>query len=321
MSARTLSAGASAAAGRRTPPAVTGASAARGAVGAAGAAALDVDDLAVRLGGRPVLYNVRLRAHAGEFIGLIGPNGAGKTTLLRTCLGLVRPDTGRVRLHGVAGYVPQRHEFVWDFPISVENAVLSALTPRIGWFRRPRAEHFAAAASALDRVGLARLARRPVGELSGGQRQRVLVARALALDPAVLLLDEPFTGLDMPTQEHLGGLFAELAAEGYAVVMTTHDLAGAMHLCSRLCLLNRTVIADDTPAALRNADVWMRTFEVGATSPLLHTLGIPAAIGPEANRMPGPAADAAAASLPAAAPSTGHDPLAEAQLEQEAAHA
>ena len=245
---------------------------------------LEIRDLSVRLGGRRVLRDVDLPIDEGEFVGLIGPNGAGKTTLLRSVLGMIRAETGRVSIEGQPpqrarsriGYVPQRHEFAWDFPIAVEETVMTGLVRDIGWFRRPRQQHFDAVADAITRVGMAHLAARPVGELSGGQRQRVLVARALALRPTLLLLDEPFTGLDMPTQELLLDLFRDLAQEGRAVVMSTHDLAGAMHQCSRLCLVNRTVIADARPDELRNPEIWMRAFDVQATNPILSVLGVAA---------------------------------------------
>lgn len=246
--------------------------------------ALDVAGLSVQLGGRRVLRNVDLTVSAGEFVGLIGPNGAGKTTLLRTVLGMIRPERGSVRVDGgspararsAIGYVPQRHEFAWDFPISVEDTVMTGRVRRIGWLRRPGQHDFEAVAEALDRVHMSHLAARPVGELSGGQRQRVLVARALALDPGLLLLDEPFTGLDMPTQELLIELFQSLASEARAVLMTTHNLIGAMHECSRLCLVNRTVIADGAPGDLKDPQVWMRTFDVRAGNPLLASLGVTA---------------------------------------------
>ncbi|MFY1636462.1 anchored repeat-type ABC transporter ATP-binding subunit [Solwaraspora sp. WMMB335] len=243
--------------------------------------ALGVHDLDVDLGGRPVLRNVRLHVDPGELVGLVGPNGAGKTTLLRAILALVRTRSGRVLVDGAPsrpgrsaiGYVPQRHEFAWEFPISVEQAVLSGRTRRVGLLRRPQVADWRAVAEAVDRVRLADLRHRPVGELSGGQRQRVLVARALALQPALLLLDEPFTGLDLPTQELLSDLFTGLAAEGKALLMTTHDLIGAMDSCSRLVLLNQRVIAEGTPDELRDPQVWMRTFGVSERSPLLRIVG------------------------------------------------
>ncbi|MEU5726216.1 anchored repeat-type ABC transporter ATP-binding subunit [Micromonospora sp. NPDC047738] len=239
--------------------------------------ALDIEHLNVDLGGRPVLRDVRLHLDRGELVGLLGPNGAGKTTLLRAILALIRTRGGRVLVEGkpsrpgrsAIGYVPQRHEFTWDFPISVEQTVLSGRTGRIGLLRRPGVADWRAVGDALDRVQLSALRGRPVAELSGGQRQRVLVARALALAPSILLLDEPFTGLDMPTQELLGDLFANLAREGHAVLMTTHDLVAAMESCTRLVLLNGQVIADGRPDQLQDVEVWMRTFGVSETSPLL----------------------------------------------------
>ncbi|MFC8848009.1 MULTISPECIES: anchored repeat-type ABC transporter ATP-binding subunit [unclassified Micromonospora] len=229
------------------------------------------------LGGRPVLRDVRLHLDRGELVGLLGPNGAGKTTLLRAILTLTRTRGGTVTVEGRPsrpgradiGYVPQRHEFTWDFPISVEQAVLTGRTGRLGLLRRPGVADWRSVGDALDRVQLTGLRRRPVGELSGGQRQRVLVARALALGPSILLLDEPFTGLDMPTQELLGDLFRALAQEGRAVLMTTHDLVAAVDSCTRLVLLNGRVVADGRPADLQDAEAWTTTFGVSTTSPLL----------------------------------------------------
>jgi len=244
-------------------------------------AVLAVENLSVRLGGRLALRDARLELAAGELVGLIGPNGAGKTTLLRTALGLLRPETGRVLLHGrptapgrsPVGYVPQRHEFAWEFPISVEDLVMTGRSGHLGMLRRPGVADWRAVDAALERVRMRDLRARPVGQLSGGQRQRVLVARALALEPTVLLLDEPFTGLDLPTQDLLSELFLSLAREDRALLMTTHDIAAALHGCDRLVLLNRTVEASGTPAELAgDPSLWQRTFGVGERSPLLRIL-------------------------------------------------
>jgi len=207
--------------------------------------ALSLDGVAVELGGRLALHDVDLRVCHGELVGLIGPNGAGKTTLLRAALGLLPILRGRVEVPGGRpGYVPQRHEFAWDFPIDVRRAVLLGRVARIRLLRSVKTHDRTAADAAIERVGLSRLAARPIGELSGGQRQRVLVARALAADPELLLLDEPFTGLDHPTQETLSALLASLRDEGRALLMTTHDVGAAATLADRLCLLNRTVVKD-----------------------------------------------------------------------------
>jgi len=244
-------------------------------------AVLSVAGVAVQLGGRVVLRDVDLEVERGELVGLVGPNGAGKTTLLRTLLGLVAPMRGTVTVAGrrarpgriPIGYVPQRHEFAWEFPISVERVVMTGLTGKLGLLRRPGVAEWRAVDEALERVRIADLRARPVGELSGGQRQRVAVARALALQPEALLLDEPFTGLDLPTQDLLSELFASLAHEGRAVLMTTHDLAAAIYRCDRLALLNRTIVAAGPPLRLADDDeLWMRTFGVTERSPLLRIL-------------------------------------------------
>jgi len=243
---------------------------------------LQVDGVSVELGGRLVLHDVDLRVGASEQVGLIGPNGAGKTTLLRSLLGLLPIRDGVISINGRTpaeargsiGYVPQRHEFVWDYPVDVGTAVMTGRTHRIGWLRRPGKADRAAVDEALERVDLTDLRRRPIGELSGGQRQRVLVARALALQPSLLLLDEPFTGLDVPTQEILTRLFRSLTKEGSAILMTTHDLPAAADTCSRLCLLNETVVADGPPEELRDPAVWLQAFGVARSEQLLHSLGV-----------------------------------------------
>ncbi|MFF8380128.1 anchored repeat-type ABC transporter ATP-binding subunit [Streptomyces sp. NPDC015661] len=226
---------------------------------------LRVRSLSVALGGRTAVADVSLAVSGGELVGLLGPNGAGKTTLLRAVLGLVAPSSGAVDARGTVGYVPQRHEFAWDFPIDVAGAVLSGRTRTVGWLRPPRARDRAAADEALERAGLTALRRRPIGELSGGQRQRVLVARALAAEPRLLLLDEPFTGVDVPTQDLLNELFGRLAAEGRGLLMTTHDLAAAARTCTRVLLLNRTLVAEGGPELLADAGQMLRAFGLDRT--------------------------------------------------------
>ncbi|WP_165984963.1 anchored repeat-type ABC transporter ATP-binding subunit [Streptomyces sp. YIM 98790] len=234
---------------------------------------LTVDAATVLLGGREVLRDASLTLHGGELVGLIGPNGAGKTTLLRAVLGLVPLAGGEVRIAGLPvgrarhliGYVPQRHEFAWDFPIDIAGAVLAARTRSAGWLRPARAADRAAAEQAIERVGLTDLRGRPVGELSGGQRQRVLVARALATGPRLLLLDEPFTGVDTPTQETLGELLAELRDAGTGLLMATHDLPTAAKTCDRVALVDGTVVAEGGPELLTETGSLLRAFGLTAT--------------------------------------------------------
>lgn len=210
---------------------------------------------------QPVLEGLNLDLEAGEFVGLIGANGAGKTTLLRSILGLVPIHYGSIQVLGKPpitartqiGYVPQKHLFQWDFPITVEQAVLSGRTKAIGWFRRAGTSDWRAVYSALDRTELTPLRNRVIGELSGGQKQRVLLARALASDPQLLLLDEPFTGIDAPTQTCLNRLYQELAASGLAILMSTHDMVAARAYCSRIIGLQRCLVLD-APASQHSVE-------------------------------------------------------------------
>ena len=248
-------------------------------------ALIQVEGLDAGYPGRSVMRGVDLSIERGQFVGLIGPNGAGKTTLLRAILGLIPGARGTVSVAGAqgrqvrtrVGYVPQRHDVEWDFPISVSNAVLSGRTGLVGWFRRPGRADKQAARRAIELTNLEEFARRPIAQLSGGQRQRVLIARALACEPEVLLLDEPFTGLDAPNTEELLLLFDKLTADGTSVVMSTHNLSEAAHSCSRLVLFNRGIIADGPAEALRmTAQPWSDTFGVSASSPLLSAIGVAA---------------------------------------------
>lgn len=242
---------------------------------------LEVQDVAVSLGGRRVLDGVDLALEAGEVLGLVGPNGAGKTTLLRTALGLIAPERGRVRIEGAeprrarrrVGYVPQKHDVDWNVPMTVRELVLTGRIPRWGVFGRTQPEDVRAAASALDRVGLGALRGRPIAELSGGQRQRALIARALCLEPALLLLDEPYTGVDVPTQELVTELLHSLAGEGTGIVMTTHDLHHAAEHSTRLCVVKGAVLVDDSPRAAIGHPALAEVFGERTAERLALTLG------------------------------------------------
>jgi manganese/iron transport system ATP-binding protein len=213
--------------------------------------ALRLHDVAASYGRDPVLEGVTGRVERGDAIALIGPNGAGKSTLIKTILGLVPVVRGEVEVLGTSAeqargrvaYVPQSDVLDPEFPVTALQVVLMGRYRRIGWLRRPRATDRDAARQALDEVGMLARAHDRFGRLSGGQRQRVLLARAIAQEAELLLLDEPFNGVDGTTAELLLRVLAALRAEGVAVVMATHDLSVAHLACGRACLLNRRQVA------------------------------------------------------------------------------
>lgn len=222
-----------------------------------GAVALDVRGLTVRYGDVLALEDATLQAAAGGVTGLIGLNGSGKSTLLKAVLGIVRAQSGTVqvlglppddaRRAGLVGYVPQSEDVDWTFPVTVREVVTMGRYGRMGLLRRARPHDVAAVDVALERVGLAALADRQVGALSGGQRKRVFVARCLAQEAQVLLLDEPFAGVDQRSEAGITALLRGLVAEGRAVLVSTHDLQGLPALADHVVLLSTRVLAAGTP--------------------------------------------------------------------------
>ncbi|HYJ21672.1 MAG TPA: metal ABC transporter ATP-binding protein [Solirubrobacterales bacterium] len=210
-------------------------------------------------GGPPAVTGVSFALAAGQRLALLGPNGGGKTTILRAVLGELRPAAGALQVHVSCGSVPQTERSRLDYPVSaLEVATMGALS-RLPWWRRPGSAEREAAREALSRVGLETLAERTFGELSGGQRQRVLIARALVQDARVLLMDEPFTGLDRPAAERLEELIAALAAEGHGIAIATHDLEQARRWDSVLCV-NRRQIAVGAPEQTLDREVLEATY-------------------------------------------------------------
>jgi ABC-type Mn2+/Zn2+ transport system ATPase subunit len=207
-----------------------------------------VHDLAVGYGGPAVLADVTFDAHPGDRIGVLGPNGGGKTTLFRALLGELQPLRGEIELGARIAIVAQTERSRLDFPVTALDVATMGTVARIAWYRRPGRAERADALRALAAVGMEELAERSFGDLSGGQRQRVLIARALVQEAQLLLLDEPFTGLDAPSAEQLEQLFADLAAQGHALLIATHDVEQARAWDRVLCL-NRSQIAFGTPEA------------------------------------------------------------------------
>ncbi|CAL8900152.1 ABC transporter [Kocuria varians] len=216
------------------------------------------------------LDGVDLTIRPGCVTGLVGMNGSGKSTLLKAVTGTVRPDAGTVevaggspreaRRKGLIGYVPQSEDVDWSFPLSVRDVVMTGRYGRMGFTRRALPADRDAVADALERVELTDLARRQIGRLSGGQRKRVFVARAIAQGARIMLLDEPFAGVDKRSEATIVGLLHDLAARGCAVVVATHDLQALPELAQEVVLLRRRVLFHGPVAQGLAPENLVRTF-------------------------------------------------------------
>lgn len=213
--------------------------------------ALEAHDLTVSYLKRPVLYGVDLAVPAGKLVGIVGPNGAGKSTLIKSIMGLVPASGGWVKVFGKptkeniqrVGYVPQRESVDWDFPVSVMDVVLMGCYGRLGLVRRPGKKERQLAHAALEKVGMEAYSKRQIANLSGGQQQRVFLARALAQESDLYLMDEPFAGVDAATEVAIIDLLQEMRDRGKTVLVVHHDLATAREYFDMLLLLNMRVVA------------------------------------------------------------------------------
>ena len=218
-------------------------------------ARLELQNVTVGYDGQPILHDVTFQVPHGARVAVVGPNGAGKSTLFKALVGLLPVRAGRILIHGLplgshqdcVAYVPQREEVDWRFPVTVGDVVMMGRYGRLGWLRRPTKHDREVVIRSLEQMAILDLGDETIGELSGGQQQRVFLARALAQEPHILLMDEPFTGVDVATQEATLGLLDDLQAEGVTAMISTHDLNMAAKHFEQVLLLNRRLIACGPP--------------------------------------------------------------------------
>jgi manganese/iron transport system ATP-binding protein len=212
---------------------------------------LEVRQLAVKYRGVTALENISFTLNPGQLLGVIGPNGAGKSTMLKAMLGIVPAVSGLIRfgqenltrhLRSIA-YVPQRSQIDWDYPATVWDVVMMARTVHTGWFHSHSRRSREVVTQAIERVGMWDLHQRQIGQLSGGQQQRVFLARSLAQEAELFFFDEPFSSVDVATEEIIFDIFAELKAQGKTLIVVSHDLGDTLERYDRLLLLSQRQIA------------------------------------------------------------------------------
>jgi len=231
-------------------------------------APLSVKDLTVAYQRKPVLWDIELTLPEGRLIAVVGPNGAGKSTLIKAVLGLVPRASGQISIYGkpyetqrhLVGYVPQRESVDWDFPVNALDVVAMGFYRKIGWLRPVTRTHRRAALKELEKVGMATFAHRQISQLSGGQQQRVFLARALAQDARVYLMDEPFAGVDTATERAIIALLKDLKASGKTCVVVHHDLQTVPTYFDHVVLLNMRVVAYGSTEAVFTEENLKKTY-------------------------------------------------------------
>jgi ABC-type Mn2+/Zn2+ transport system ATPase subunit len=216
---------------------------------------LEVQNASVAYGNKLVLEQLTFNIPHGARVAVVGPNGAGKSTLFKALVGLLPLASGRILIHGeplgshkdCVAYVPQREEVDWRFPVTVDDVVAMGRFDHDGWFGPVSADDRRVVKRSLEQLGILDLRSRSIGELSGGQQQRVFLARALAQEPHILLMDEPFTGVDVTTQEATLNLLDDLRAGDVTAMISTHDLSLAAAKFDRVLLLNHRLVAFGAP--------------------------------------------------------------------------
>lgn len=217
--------------------------------------------MSVTYNGQRALDEVTFEIQRGEQVAVVGPNGAGKSTLLKLIAGTLKPSQGQVLMcghepgqHTCIAYVPQRNQIDWSFPVTVEDVVMMGRVGRMGLLKRAGRQDRALVRASLARVDAAHLAKKQIGALSGGQQQRVFIARALAQEASLLLLDEPLSGLDAPSQQAIFDILASLRPDGVTVMVATHDLNLAAQRFDRVMLLNKAIVAFDRGLTVLTAE-------------------------------------------------------------------
>ena len=228
---------------------------------------LDVQNLTVQYNGRLALEDVTFHLHAGERIAVVGPNGAGKSTLFKVVAGVLQPGAGAVNVfgsrprgHNCIAYIPQRSQVDWSFPVSVADVVMMGRSAKLGLLNWPHKKDWEYVHHALEIVELSDLAARQIGQLSGGQQQRMFIARALAQEAELMLMDEPLSGLDTPSQEGLLNLLDTLRDQNVTVMVATHDLDQAARHFDRIMLLNHRIITFDLPQNVMNTEYLLQAY-------------------------------------------------------------
>lgn len=229
---------------------------------------LKIQNLNVKYGDRPILDNVNFFVENGKSLAIVGPNGAGKSTLFKAIVGLLPLETGQILIHeqplnshkDCVAYVPQKEEVDWKFPVTVRDVVLMGRYNQNGWFRRPSKHDHEIVARSLEELNIGHIADHSIDELSGGQQQRVFLARAIAQEPHILLMDEPFTGIDTPTQEVTFQLIEKLQKRNVTVLVSTHDLNLAATRFDNVLLMNRRVISIGSAAKVMTQEHMAQAF-------------------------------------------------------------
>lgn len=229
---------------------------------------LEIHDLTVSYDQNPVLWNVDLSLPAGNLVGILGPNGAGKSTLIKAIMGLITPTSGYVKVfdkplndvRARISYVPQRESVDWNFPASVLDVVMMGTYGKLGLFRRPGKKEKELAMKSLEQVGMSGFVGRQISELSGGQQQRVFIARALAQEADLYLMDEPFAGVDMSTETAIFQLLQEMTAAGKTVIVVHHDIHSAMTFFDWLIMLNLHLVASGPKELVMNEEMLRKTY-------------------------------------------------------------